>query len=202
MFSFCPSRRAVPATPGEQTGVPTDSCRPVLPSPPLQWLASPFPVTRLHLGSLMLRPVASQPQVASCDVLAPLLPDASRHLAGGLASRLSVLVGMDSFHSIGSVAALHGARRGPGRGGGGGGWRNSWVGGDPKRARRSGRYAAHPSPWPSPRKRGEGTRKGDQGAYTFMSGGEEHISNPVPSPPSAGERARERGRSMPRGMEK
>jgi hypothetical protein len=38
VFSSCPSRRAVPATPSEQTGAHTDSCRPVLPSPPLQWL--------------------------------------------------------------------------------------------------------------------------------------------------------------------
>ena len=73
--------------------------------------------------------------------------------------------------------------------------------------------AAHPSYFSIPRgidlplslalspQAGRGNQKRDQGAYTFMSRGEEHISDPVPSPPSAGERAREKGRSMPRGME-
>ena len=94
--------------------------------------------------------------------------------------------------------------RGPGRGGGDATWDGEIAGwaAIPNELVALGGTPLTPLPGPLPASGAREPEKGDQGAYTFMSGGEEHISDPVPSPPSAGERARERGRSMPPGMEK
>jgi hypothetical protein len=100
VFNVHPSQRAVPATPGEQTGALADSCRSILPSPLLQGLGLTNFLYEATSRFTHVRPAASQPQDAPCDVLVPLLPGTSRHHAGDLASQLSTFprVGLLSFH--------------------------------------------------------------------------------------------------------
>src|SRR4029079_14854297 len=80
----------------------TDSCRSVLPSPPLQALrltTSPYEAT--HGFTHVTARHFAAPGRAPWDLPVPLLPDTSRCHAGDLATQSSVLVGVDSFHSTG-----------------------------------------------------------------------------------------------------
>ena len=168
VFSFCPSRRAVPATPGEQTGVPTDSCRPVLPSPPLQWLG--LTVSRYEATSGFTHVTARRFAAAGC-ILRRSGPASAGCLAAprrgpGFPIVGSCRDGLLSFHRVSRRFARRTERaRERGRRCHVG-WRNSWVGGDPKRDSSVWEVRRSPLSLAPPRKRGEGTRKGDQGAYT------------------------------------
>jgi len=116
VFSAFPSWRAVPATPGEQTGAFADYHRPVLPSPTLQRLGLTISLYEATHGfsHITARHFAASGR-APCGIPVPLLPDTSRRLAGDLASHRRFFLGWTPFIPLGQRRfTAHGEGRGEG----------------------------------------------------------------------------------------